>query len=214
MKPWIVVAVFAVLGCCLYLLYVTSETPVPHAVSSSPSGGARSGTRAEAPAVTVRPSRADRAVPAVQEPAGSAGAQANEDAAGSASEVTVEEMRDHLEASFVAAPPAPSSELADRLESGVRAVLPVGSSVRSVACRGSLCRVETAHRAIDEVRDFVQRALQDPSRMSNGPAFVSLLEEPAPGKQVVVVIYVGREGTVLPMHGRLAVRDQPPRTSE
>jgi hypothetical protein len=207
MKPSIAVIVLAVLGGGLYLLYATTEASSPPAVSDEP--GARAASRAAggpAPLATAPPAPLPPAVAVDDDRAGPAGVPAEEPEPGAPA--TAEEVRDHIQASFVAAPAASPSvgDLARRLESGMRAALPIGSSVRSVECRGSLCRVETAHPGVDEFRDFVQRAFQDLSRVSNGPAFVTLLEEPAPGRPVVAVAYVGREGTTLPVPGHVAAR--------
>lgn len=205
MKPSIVVIVLAVLGCGVYLLYATREAVPPSTASIAP--GARSpSTTGAAPVASARLARPAPAIPIDGERAGSTGAQPADDHAGSGSAVTVEEVRDHIQASFIAAPQVSSRDVAPDLESGLHAVLPVGSSVRSVECRGSLCRVETVHRGLDELREFAHRAFQESPRVTNGPAFISMLEEPVAGKPVVAVVYIGRAGTVLPMPDAVAVR--------
>jgi hypothetical protein len=206
MKPSIVVIVLAVLGCGVYLLYATREAAPPSGTSIAPRARPPSTTAGAAPAAITRLERPTPVVPVDGERAGSTGAQPADDHAGSGSAVTVEEVRDHIQASFIAAPQVAARDVAPNLESGLHAVLPVGSSVRSVDCRGSLCRVETVHRGTDELKEFAHRAFQESPRVTNGPAFISLLEDPVPGRPVVAVIYVGREGTVLPMPDTVAAR--------
>lgn len=194
MKPWMAVIAFVVLGCGVYLLYATGEEAAPSTVSIHRDAPARSRTSEPATIVTTRPARLP--VPIEDERAGPAGPHATEDPVGHGSAATTAEMRDHIEASFVASPLA-STDLTRRLESGVRAALPTASSVRSIECRGSLCRVETVHARLDEFRDFVKRAFQDTPPVSSGPVFVSLLEEPASGRPVVAVAYIGSDSTAL-----------------
>jgi hypothetical protein len=202
MKPWIALIAPAVLGCGLYLLYATHHAAPPPAVSLEPDARPPPATAGPTPIAITRSARPAPPVLVDQERTGSAGAQSAEAPARPGSAVTAEEVRDHIEASFVAAPRVASKDVAPSLESGLRALLPAGSSIRSFECRGSLCRVETVHRGLDEVREFAQRAFQDSPRISNGPAFASLLEEPVPGRPVVAVAYVGREGTALPSQVR------------
>jgi len=133
---------------------------------------------------------------------GPAEAKVSEDRAASGSAPTADEMRDQLEASFAGdAPVAPSQDRTPGLEKRVRAVIPAGSSVRSFACRSSLCRIETLHPSVEEFRDFVQRGyltLDFATRVSNGPVFVALLAPPVEGQPVVGVAFLGRDGTTLP----------------
>lgn len=206
MKPWIVVIMLAVLGCGLYLMYATREAAPPPAVLIGSSARSPSATTGSAPIAITRSARPTPAILVDDDRANPVGTQGAEDPAGPGSAVTVEEVRDHIEASFVAAPRVASKDVAPSLESGLRAVLPVGSSVRSIECRGSLCRVETMHRGLAEVREFARRAFQELPRVSNGPAFLSPLDEPAPGMPVVAVAYIGCEGTALPIRGPLVVR--------
>jgi hypothetical protein len=198
MKRWIVVIVFGVLGCTGYLLFATRDAAAPPGARLEP--GARAAARTSGlPGAAARPVLQAAAAPVPDERSGPGAPQVTETGSGPGSAVTAEDMREQLQASFAALPLA-SNDVAHRLELGMRAVLPAGSSVRSVECRGSLCRVETQHAGFDDFRDFVQRAFQGQpvAPVSNGPVFVNLLEEPAPGKPVVAVAYVGREGTALP----------------
>jgi hypothetical protein len=205
-KPSVVVIVVAALGCGLYLLYETRAAAPPPGSSTARRGPAPSTASVPSPPAIALPARVTPPVVVDDQRAGSTGAQAAEQPTAAGSPVTTDEIRDHIEASFVAAPPAASSDLVQRLESGVRALLPAGSSIRTVQCRGSLCRIETVHLGVDQLRDFVQHAFQDVPRVWNGPAFVSLLDEPTPGTPVVAVAYVGREGTQLPLPGPIARR--------
>jgi hypothetical protein len=205
MKPWIPIIAFAVLGSGIYLLLATRTAERPPAVPTEPAARAPSSI-APAPVARSLPARLTPTAPVEEEPVGAADvhAAAAEDPPPSGSALTFEEMRDHLEESFVAAAPAASRDLAQGFDKRVRAVLPAGSSLRSVECRSSFCRIETMHAGVDEFRDFVQRAFQDQTPISTGPAFVSLLEEPRQGEPVIAVAYVAREGSVLPMPGAVA----------
>ena len=205
MKRWIVVIVFGVLGCSGYLLFATRDAATPPIARLEP--GARAAARTSGPpGIPARPVLQARAVPASDERSDPRAPEAAETGSGPGSAVTAEDMRDQLQASFAALPLA-TDDVAHSLETGLRAALPAGSSVRNIECRGSLCRVETLHAGMDDFRDFVQRAFAGHplAAVSNGPVFVNLLEEPAPGRPVVAVAYVGREGTALPF-GPLASR--------
>jgi hypothetical protein len=126
--------------------------------------------------------------------------KANEDSSGPPP--TADEMRAQIEASFAGdASVVPSQDRAPDLAKRVRAVMPAGSSVRSLECRSSLCRVETAHASLDEYLDFVKHGyltLDFATRVSSGPVFVALLTPPIEGQPVVGVAFLGRDGAVLP----------------
>jgi hypothetical protein len=118
------------------------------------------------------------------------------------SPTTDDEVRDRLDAAFAGdAAVAPSQDRSPGLERRVRAVMPAGSSVRSLECRSSLCRIETVHPSVEEFRDFVQGGyltLDLATRVSTGPVFVGLLAPPVEGQPVVGVAFLGRDGAVLP----------------
>jgi hypothetical protein len=111
--------------------------------------------------------------------------------------LTGEEIRDQMEAAFAGdAPVTPDQDRAPELAERVRAVLPAGSSVRSLECRHSLCRIETVHPTIEDYRDFVQRgyATRDfAMRITRGPAIVALLAAPVEGEPLVAAAILGRD---------------------
>jgi|GEM_PF-2627917 len=207
MKPWIFVIAFAVLGSGMYLLVATREVE-PSSTVRTEFGVPAKPRVAPAPVAWTRPARPSPANPVEDEPVGAAGVAVAEAPSQNGSAVTSEEMRDQMQASFVAAPLTASRDRAQSLENGVRAALPKGSSVLSVECRDSLCRIETVHASGDEFRDFVRHAFQDATRISSGPAFVSLLDESQPGQPMTAIAYVGPEGSTLPMPGSAASTGQ------
>lgn len=106
----------------------------------------------------------------------------------------------HLAGVFAAERAGDARARARPLEANLRALLPSGTSIQSVECRGDLCRVELRHASLDEYQELVQRAFRDPA-IASGPSFVTLLDELAPGTTgpVSAIAYLGTEGTTLPM---------------
>ncbi len=201
MKPWILVLAFAVLAGGVYLRHAARRADPPTPVSIDSPRAAQGAGRAPARLALSRPVLTAPAHPVADRGEHAADAPAARD--GAAAEVpTVADMGARIERAFVAEPSATSPELARDLDTAVRAVLPAGSAVHRVECRGALCRIETAHLGLDELRDFAQRAFQGANPVSKGPVFFSLLGEPEPGQPVVAVAYVGREGAELPMGDR------------
>jgi hypothetical protein len=210
----------SILGCALVLLSVSVYLLVklsegePISVSGASNDHVSSAlvspvstTRNDRPslAVAVERDRSDPAAPKeIDEGDRSdpAEPQAAEDPAAAESPLTDEEMRDQMEAAFAGdAPVAPDQDRAPELAQRVRAVLPSGSSVRSLECRSSLCRIETVHPTVEDYRDFVQRGyvtLDFATRITRGPALVALLAEPVEGQPVVAAAILGREGADLP----------------
>jgi hypothetical protein len=91
-------------------------------------------------------------------------------------------------------------------------MISAGSSVRSLECHTSLCRIETMHPSLEDFRGFMQRAYLTPdpmTRVANGPIFAALLAQPVEGQPVIAVAFVGRDGTVMPTHTPIA-RDGSP----
>ncbi|WP_437669358.1 hypothetical protein [Sorangium sp. So ce131] len=79
------------------------------------------------------------------------------------------------------------------------AALPDSSSLRSLECRSSMCRIETEHADLEQFQRFVQGAFMDPQKKPwNGGFFAMPVSDPSDGK-VVVVSYLAREGEPLPM---------------
>jgi hypothetical protein len=213
MKPWILAIAFAALGSGVYALLGAIRT----APSSAAPPGATAEIEPEAPSREPAPIAMNHSVrplstaPVAEEMADPADMKPSDDRGEPTSPPTGEEMRDHLEAAFAADPPAAARDLAQGLEDGARAALPAGSRVRSVECRASLCRIETEHAGLDDYRAFVQRAFfsHDAKQVSIGPVFANPPGEPRHGEPVVAVVYVGREGTVLPMPGAIPSADVP-----
>jgi hypothetical protein len=114
---------------------------------------------------------------------------------------TAADLRDCYEAAF-------TSETADRAwatsagrlaEDKLRVSLPAGSTMRSIDCRASMCRVETSHVDRAHFAEFVQSSFVDPtSAVWNAPTFSTVIDSPSNGAPLVVVSYVAREGTELP----------------
>jgi hypothetical protein len=203
MKPLILAVSLAVAGTVLYLVLQVRkiEGPVKPIPTLSATTHPDLATLAPVPRLRQRPT-----APTDEDKTGAPKVDVAEDRAVSESALTGEEVRDHIETSFGADHALASShDLAQGLEDGVRAVLPAGSSVRSVECRSALCRIETVHPSVDEFRDFVARAFLAPdAKVASGPVFAGLLTEPARGEAVVAVAYVGRDGSPLPMPTRRA----------
>jgi len=72
------------------------------------------------------------------------------------------------------------------------------SEVRSIECRASMCRIETAHQDLDHYQQYVHRAFMDPeTHLWNGGFFATLLGEPTESR-VTTVAYLARDGEALP----------------
>ncbi|WP_433926504.1 hypothetical protein AB3662_26660 [Sorangium cellulosum] len=79
------------------------------------------------------------------------------------------------------------------------AVLPETSRLRSIECRASLCRVESAHQDPDSYNRFVYGAFHDPAtKLWNGGSFATVLPDPDEEGRVVTVAYLARDGHSLP----------------
>jgi hypothetical protein len=112
-----------------------------------------------------------------------------------------QEVRDRFEV-FFASEAVDSSwnwKAADTLTKGIQAVLPAGSVLRRIECRGTLCRVETSHLDVDTYRTYTQDAfLNRETRVGSSGFFASLLGDSTVGGSVVAVAYLAREGKALP----------------
>jgi hypothetical protein len=88
--------------------------------------------------------------------------------------------------------------VADRLKTTVAA----GSTVESVECRASMCRIETVHSDRSSYDHFVRSAFMNPSTsLWNAPEFSTLSEGRSEGGPYHVVSYLAREGRTLPSLG-------------
>lgn len=119
-----------------------------------------------------------------------------------------EEVRNHLETAFGSERATASSQArAYSVEKGVRAALPAKSTVRTVECRGALCRIETEHSNMDEFHEFVRSAFQTPdSSIANAPVFAGPLASESSGSTLVAVAYLGSEDAPLPMPASVNAR--------
>jgi hypothetical protein len=208
-KPWILVIALALTGAVIAIWWDVRSVESP-AIATPAAAPAPPRSAARAPAA-MAPSHVRPAIAAGDTATGAAGAGSAEPPTRADAAPTGEEVRDHLELSFAADRAASASPgLTYGVEQGVRAALPAGSSVRSVECRSALCRVETVHASPEDFREFVRRAFQTPdSKVANHPVFAGLVAGSAPGEPVVAVVYLGREGTMLPMPPSVAVSDRP-----
>lgn len=198
MKMWMALVATVGLGIVIYSITDTDGTPgAPHAADRRAAAAPRSEVGAHRavqpravaplsiPVEVLRPERTDDAtVGGNAKPAPSS-----------------EQVRDRFETFFSteAVDPAWNREAADTLAKGVHAVLPAGSSLRRIECRGTLCRVETSHVDVAGFRAFAQHAFLDrETRVGSSGFFASLLGEPAPDGAVTAVAYLAREGKELP----------------
>lgn len=84
--------------------------------------------------------------------------------------------------------------LHDRLTSRARSS---SSSLRSIECRSSICRVEVVHQDAAASQQFGERAFTDADeRAWNGPVVITP-PQANPDGSLVMVMYLGREGTSL-----------------
>lgn len=85
-------------------------------------------------------------------------------------------------------------------EERVREDLPVGSTLRSVDCRTSMCRIETSHEDPQKFQEFVDKSFGGPATgIWNGGAFSTVVHRGSgPGDPFVVVTFLAREGSNLP----------------
>lgn len=82
----------------------------------------------------------------------------------------------------------------------LRDLLPQGSELRSLQCRGSMCRIETMHADLTAYQQFVQSAALDPTtHLWNGGMFSTIVDDaPTPDGRLTTVAYIAREGEPLP----------------
>lgn len=122
------------------------------------------------------------------------------------------EVRDGFDAFFHAetADPAWSQRMTDALMKGIQAVLPAGSRLQRLECRGTLCRIEISHTDLEEFHTYTRDAFSNlETRVTTGALFTTLLGDPTPGRPVVSVAFLAREGTELPsLETVLAIDDK------
>jgi hypothetical protein len=200
MKPWFLIGALTLTGTAIYLLRDVQETATP-AKSTRVVAAARPNLRHVADA-------APQARPAMAIADRSADAAASKlDDRAAPEPLSGDEVRAHFETAFAAERTVASNQgRAYGVEQAVHATLPAGSSLRSVQCRGTLCRIETAHTSIEDFQSFIQRAFQAPeSKLANAPVFAGPLASAVPGEPLIVVAYLGSEGGTLPMPPSVAM---------
>jgi hypothetical protein len=150
------------------------------------------------PSPMLEPPRPAAAAPAAAEPAATSDSA---EAAPARPTPSHGEMRDGLETLFQSDPydPAWSPRTTETLTRGIHAVLPEGSRLQRLECRGRLCRIETSHADADAYRAYTQGAFQGPeTRVTTGGVFGTVIGEPVPGKPIVAVAFLARDGQELP----------------
>jgi hypothetical protein len=112
------------------------------------------------------------------------------------------EVRDNLEIAF-------GGDHRDSIWSGadqrrttqkLEGALPEGSSLKSLDCRASICRVETSHADLAHYKTFVRTAFMNPTtQIWNAPSVsMRMSDVDTPGAALVTVSYIAREGQDLP----------------
>jgi hypothetical protein len=76
--------------------------------------------------------------------------------------------------------------------------LPAASRLRSIACRSTLCRVETIHDRYSDARDFTSRFASLDQRPWAGGFYTGPISEDSQNGAVTFVTYLVREGVELP----------------
>ncbi|WP_437554868.1 hypothetical protein WME97_22800 [Sorangium sp. So ce367] len=92
-----------------------------------------------------------------------------------------------------------SAEAREAAREKLSAALPDTSSLRSIECRSSMCRVETVHQDFEQYEQFVRSTFMNPQEaLWRGGFFTLPVNDPREG-ELVTVAYVGREGAPLPI---------------
>ena len=201
MKPWFLIGALTLTGTAIYLLRDVRETATPakstHVVAAA---------RRDMPSLPRVADTAPQPALAVADRGADAAASKLDDRA-APEPLSGDEVRAHFETAFAAERTVASNQgRAYGVEQAVRVALPDGSSLRSVQCRGTLCRIETAHTSVQEFHGFIQRAFQSPeSKIANAPVFAGPLASAVPGEPLIVVAYLGSEGGTLPMPPSVAM---------
>jgi hypothetical protein len=114
--------------------------------------------------------------------------------------LAVSDMRDRMERQF-AAQPSGGGVAADGLQRArdrLPAALPPGSSLRSLDCRATLCRIETTHPDLQHYRQYLERAFRDgDTELWNGGMMTAIVEEANDGA-LLTVAFLAYDGQGLP----------------
>jgi hypothetical protein len=196
MKLSIVVIAVVALAWAAHLL-ITDRDPPPQRTIRAPE---TSGTALRSSRPPTLPQLTPSARVTADAPRNDAVAEGSAAATRAAPAPTSAEVRDRLDEVFRAETidTTWSQNAARTLDGKLAALLPARSAVRSVDCRGSLCRIETSHAGLDEYRDFVERAFLGQTELWNAGFYTNVLVDPVPGQPVITVAYLAREGQSLP----------------
>jgi hypothetical protein len=106
-----------------------------------------------------------------------------------------EEYAAFLDGEYASESPDPRWNPAREVGSKLAAVLPEGSTVRSIECKASMCRLETAHHGAQSYQQFTRIFLKPgDARPWDGPVVFQVTEGAAEGEgDVTAVAYLGRD---------------------
>jgi hypothetical protein len=110
------------------------------------------------------------------------------------------EARDQLESAFLEEGTDPGwARQAERtVQEKLRGSMPDASAVRSIECRSSICRIETAHQDPGAYGQFVDSVFKSPeTQIWNSSSFSTPLRSDDRGG-MVIVSYLAREGEAHP----------------
>lgn len=115
-------------------------------------------------------------------------------------ELTPEEVHEQLEGAFQhdAIDPAWASTSRQLAQERLAKTLPATSTIKSIDCRGSMCRIETWHAGREAYQEFFNRAFVDGSTMLWNGAVQNTLTTEGSGDALSVVSFLSRENGELP----------------
>jgi len=85
---------------------------------------------------------------------------------------------------------------ARRLSEGLSSGLPEGTTIGSIACRASLCRVESFHTSRANFREYVEATFRAEGKLWDAAASSMVAEESPSG--VRALSFIAREGSEIP----------------
>lgn len=115
-------------------------------------------------------------------------------------ELTAEGMHEQLEVAFQrdAIDPAWASTSQQLAQVRLARVLPPTSTIKTIDCHGSMCRIETWHPGRDAYQEYFNKAFVDRSTMLWNGAVHNTLTAEGSGDAVSVVSFLSRENGELP----------------